>query len=117
VLIFVMRGAWRKRLKAKRLWHSGTREVERGSVADGVEKLEQAYSLIGFDQRAAEYVGAESRGHMVLAIADAHEKRGRQDQVRLWSGEWKALEAYEQPLSRDFDAALAQYKRGDKAAE
>jgi len=108
--VFIVKGSWRKRMKAKGLWRAGVRLAAGGDHSDAAQKLEKAYELIGFDDRAAVYVGEESRGHMVLLIAQTQQKRGRKDQVELWEGEWRALDDHEKPLSKDFNEAMEQFR-------
>ena len=109
LFVVVFKGSWRTKLKAKGLWQSGVRLAANGEFGDAAEKLESAYDLIGFNDRASDWVGEESRGHMVLSIAQAHQQRGRKDQIALWEGEWKALDDYEKPFSKDFNEALEQF--------
>ena len=111
--VILARGGWRKRRKARKLWDSGVRSQKGGDLSSASDDLEDAYEIIGIDDKAADIVGEESKGHMVLRIAAIRKKRGQQDQVNLWTGEWKMLDEYERPFSPEFDEALAKYTSKD----
>ena len=111
--VLLARGGWRKRRKARKLWDSGVRSQKGGDLSSASDDLEDAYEIIGIDDKAADIVGEESKGHMVRRIAAIRKKRGQQDQVNLWTGEWKMLDEYERPFSPEFDEALAKYTSKD----
>lgn len=102
LLVVVMKGSWRKHMKARKLWRAGARNGD-------ADSLDDAYAIVGMKDNAADILGEESRGHMVLMIASLYEKAGRKDQVNEWEGEWKTLSDYERPLSKDFREALEQF--------
>lgn len=107
--VLLLKGSWRKNLKAKKLWGAGVRSQKNGDLSTAVDQLDAAYNLIGMSDGAAKVVGEESRGYMVLRIAAIEQKRGQEDEVRLWTGEWKGLDEYERPFDNDFEVALGKY--------
>ena len=108
-VVLILRGGWRKRRKASKMWHSGLQAEEGGDLSTAVDLLEKAYEIVGIYDNAADIVGEESRGHMVLRIAGMQERLKRKDDVKLWTGEWKVLDEYERPFSPEFDEALEKY--------
>ena len=48
---------------------------------------------------------------MLLRLAQVHQKRGRKDKIEPLRGEWKLLEDWERPFSKDFDDALEEFNR------
>jgi tetratricopeptide (TPR) repeat protein len=104
--VVLLRGSWRKRRKAKGLWRTGTGLLAQGRLGKAVDALETAYELTITDDTAPTLFGEESRGHMVLLIASAQLKRGRKDQLTPWRDEWRVLDDWERPHSKDFDEAL-----------
>ncbi|MCA9563283.1 MAG: hypothetical protein KC561_07330 [Myxococcales bacterium] len=107
--VLLLKGKWRKRGKAKRLWSKGVSLANSGDLGQAASQLDQAYHLLFAESDASAIVGEQSVGHMVLKIADLHKKRGRTDQLEMWHAEWKGLEEFERPFDPDFDTALEQY--------
>jgi hypothetical protein len=108
--IFIFRGQWRKRRKAKKLWHHGERLADQGKLGEAARFLEAAYEIAAIDDMAVTATGHDLRGEMVLRIASIQSKREREEQVEAWRREWKTLEEWERPISKDFDEALEGFR-------
>jgi hypothetical protein len=109
-VVLLVRGGWRKRRKARRLWQSGVARAERGDFGRAANLLERAWTLLETDPDPAPLVGEETRGHLVLRIAAVHDQRGRKDRVDEMRAEWALLSEFERPYDPDFDRALSELR-------